>query len=291
MACIVGTATSQETVSDRPIIDRHLGHSDASSVSAYPDGPYVSLSCELFNPSFERCEKDATLDVYVPVPMQRKNLVMFIGAAADNKNFNFQNWFSTAIRYGLMFDLGSRTRELFLTTALGAGLEYDHIDMASLTSTGSDPYFNDLPPNRTRFLGQVGLAIHNRHFRVSLYSQRLTPDLRTSPLSLSGSWFSNEERKVRCILSATGSIIPGNGSLSGNVHASLIIGSPLIIGVQYCSDNRLYLEAGLRIKALRLQYGCGFQAFRFKAGGEPFLSHHIGLSISIDRENKQSDNY
>ncbi len=247
---------------------------------------------ELHNLGFSGAQKDA--DLHIAVPFQAAGRYMFAALRASNTYFNIENSFSAQLRYGLRFQVGHgrRAGALYLTAALGAGLEYDHIDMARLLENGGDPFLNDLAPNRYRFAGSVGLALHNERFSVSVFSPRLAQRFAETPVAVSAGYRTDPTRKACLAVSGYGSYTAAGSyqGLYGQLRLSGIFFRFLGLDVDYDSRNRLHLGASVHIKeAVELGYQCGFTAFRIQRAGTQFLSHQIRLSLIFKRNDKDRD--
>lgn len=265
------------------------------SVMGEGDALRFDLSCELHNPGFEGARKDACLGFDLPFPNRRMpGRRMFAGLSAVNRSFNVENLFAVQGRYGIRFDLSGPRRSLYLTTALGAGLEYAHIDVSRLLESGSDPYLNSLAPKEVRFAGQAGISLHNDRFSVSVFSARLAQRFAESEVAVGAGWRTVPDRKVSFSLRGYGSWAKegANAGFYCRVFAQVLFGRFLGFCTDYDSRNRLHAGASIHVKErFSLAYSAGFQAFRLRAGGEPFLSHFITLSFSFNAENKRENLY
>ena len=267
----LGTAQSDATL-------RHLNPSSMGErLHANAD-----MRTELHNLGFSGAQKDAYL--VIAVPFQATGRYMFAALSASNTHFNIENDFSAQLRYGLRFQVGNVRRNggLYLTAALGAGLEYDHIDMARLLENGGDPFLNDLAPNQYRFVGAVGLALHNDRFSVSVFSPRLAQHFSETPVAVSAAYRTDPSRKASLALSGYGSYTAAgkDKGLYGQLRLSGVFFRFLGLDVDYDSRNRLHGGASIHIReAVELGYQCGFTAFRIKRAGAQFLSHQVRLSI------------
>lgn len=257
---------------------------------------HADAGTELYNPGFEGSRKDALLDVTVPFKAGRTGRYMFAGLKAGNTYFNIENLFSAQLRYGMRFTVGGgRSGQMYLTAALGAGLEYDHIDMARLLENGSDPYVNDLKPNSCRFVGAVGVALHNERFSVSVFSPRLAQHLSETPVAVGAGYRTDPIRKAYVALSGYGSWT-GAGTEKGwygRIALSGVFFRFLGVDLDYDNRNRLHAGASIHIReSVELGYKCGFTAFRIKRAGAQFLSHEIRLSLLFKRnQEREYDHY
>lgn len=252
----------------------------------------VDVGTEMYNMDFERSRKDACLDITAPVKAGGR--YMFAGLRADNTYFNIENRFSAQLRYGMRFQVGHgrRAGALYLTAAVGAGLEYDHIDMARLLENGSDPYVNSLAPNAYRFVGSVGVALHNDRFSVSVFSPRLAQRFSETPVAVSAGWHSDPARKASFAVCGYGSYTTASTDkgLYGHLRVSGVFFRFLGLDVDYDSRNRLHAGASVHIReVMTLGYQCGFTAFRIKCAGVPFLSHQVRLSLLFKRSDRERD--
>lgn len=251
----------------------------------------VDVRTELHNLGFQGAQKDAYLAL--AVPFQATGRYMFAALNASNTNFNIENRFAAQLRYGLRFQVGNgrRAGALYLTTAFGAGIEYDHIDMARLLENGGDPFLNDLAPNQYRFIGSVGLALHNDRFSVSVFSPRLAQHFVETPVAVSAAYRTAPSRKAYLALSGYGSYTAAGyeKGLYGRLQVSGVFFRFLGLDVDYDSRNRLHGGASIHIReTVELGYQCGFTAFRIKRAGAQFLSHEIRLSL-VFQKNKERD--
>lgn len=254
----------------------------------------VDVRTELHNLGFQGAQKDACLDLTVPFRAAGRH--MFAGLSAANTNFNIENSFSAHLRYGLRFQVGNgrRAGALYLTAALGAGLEYDHIDMARLLENGSDPYLNDLAPNRYRFAGSVGVSLHSDRFSVSVFSPRLAQRFAETPLAVSAAYRTDPTRKACLAVSGYGSYTAAgqDRGLYGRLQLSGVFFRFLGLDVDYDSRNRLHGGASIHIReTVEMGYRCGFTAFRIKRAGASFLSHEIRLSLVFKRNREREYDY
>lgn len=254
----------------------------------------ADVRTELHNLGFSGAQKDAYLDI--AVPFQATGRYMFASLSAANTHFNIENNFSAQLRYGLRFQIGNSRRAgvLYLTAAMGAGLEYDHIDMARLLENGGDPYLNDLAPNRYRFVGSVGIALHNDRFSVSVFSPRLAQHFAETPVAVSAAYRTDPTRKAYLALSGYGSYTAAgqDKGLYGRLQMSGVFFRFLGLDVDYDSRNRLHGGASIHIReAVELGYQCGFTAFRIKRAGAQFLSHQIRLSLVFQRNKEREYDY
>lgn len=255
---------------------------------------HADAATELHNLGFSGAQKDAYLDI--AVPFQAAGRYMFAALSAANTNFNIENNFSAQLRYGLRFQVGNSRHggALYLTAALGAGLEYDHIDIARLLENGGDPYVNNLAPNRYRFAGAVGLALHNDRFSVSVFSPRLAQHFSETPVAVSAAYRTDPSRKAYLALSGYGSYSAAGfeKGLYGRLQVSGVFFRFLGLDVDYDSRNRLHGGASIHIReSVELGYKCGFTAFHFKRAGAQFLSHQVRLSIIFKRNREREYDY
>ncbi len=254
----------------------------------------IDLSAELYNIDFARSKKEAALDITIPIAMGRNRQsksLMYVGLTTGNTYFNVENRFTAMARYGLRFDLSNRNRELYLTTALGAGVDYDHIDIGRLLEGGSDPFLNDLSPNSVRFAGQAGVSVHNDRFSVGVFTPRFAQRVAETEIGLSAGYASDRSRKVAIRLCGYGTYAKAgdNAGFYGRVSASIFLARFIGLDLDYDSRNRMHIGASLHIKEkMSVLYSCGFSAFRFKTDGVPFISHYIGLSFSFSK-NKEKE--
>ncbi|MCM1168548.1 MAG: hypothetical protein NC048_02725 [Bacteroides sp.] len=253
----------------------------------------VDVGTELYNMDFERSRKDACLDITVPVKAGGR--YMFAGLRAGNTYFNIENNFAAQLRYGIRFTVGGgRSGNLYLTTAVGAGMEYDHIDMARLLENGSDPYVNSLAPNAWRFVGSVGVALHNDRFSVSVFSPRLAQRFFETPVAVGAGWHTDPARKAAFAVCGYGSYTAAGADkgLYGHLRVSGVFFRFMGIDVDYDSRNRLHGGASIHIReAVTLGYQCGFTAFRIRRAGAQFLSHQVRMSILFKRSDRRERDY
>lgn len=254
----------------------------------------ADVRTELHNLGFSGAQKDAYLDI--TVPFQAGGHYMFASLNATNTYFNIENYFTAQLRYGLRFQVGNgrRSGALYLTAALGGGLEYDHIDMARLLENGGDPYLNHLAPNRYRFAGSVGLALHNDRFSVSVFSPRLAQHFTETPVAVSAGYRTDPSRKAYLALSGYGSYTAAgkDKGLYGQLRLSGVFFRFLGLDIDYDSRNRLHGGASIHIReTVEMGYQCGFTAFRIKRAGAQFLSHQVRLSIVFKRNREREYDY
>lgn len=254
----------------------------------------ADVRTELHNLGFAGSQKDACLDIIMP--FQATGRHMFAGLKAGNTYFNIENLFTAQLRYGIRFTVGGgRSGQMYLTAALGAGLEYDHIDMARLLENGSDPYVNGLKPNSCRFVGSVGIAMHNERFSVSVFSPRLAQHLSETPVAVGAGYRSDPTRKAYVALSGCGSWTAAGNDKGwyGRIALSGVFFRFLGVDLDYDSHNRLHAGTSIHIReSVELGYKCGFTAFRIKRAGTQFLSHEIRMSLLFKRNREREyDHY